>query len=196
VTAPRPILRYDDGGWAEAIGNHVALDLVNTVAWRPDPARTVDRIPDGAALTRWARFVGLLGDDAESIPNEVAARVRKLREQVYRVVRPMAVGEEPADADVESLHRFLLGVLGRAEVASVMPLELSAADLPDELGLAAWRLLEREDAGRIRQCRAGDCGWLFLDRTKNGSRVWCSSADCGNRTRARRHYARRTAERR
>lgn len=197
MTVHRSILRYDDGGWAEAIGNHVALDLVNTVAWRPDPARTVDRIADGAALGRWARFVGLReGDSAESFPEEVAARVRRLREQVYRVVQPMAVGEEPRATDVERLRSSLLGVLGRVECVSVMPLEFSASDLPDELGLAAWGLLEREDASRIRQCRASDCGWLFLDRTKNGSRVWCSSADCGNRTRARRHYARRTAERR
>jgi predicted RNA-binding Zn ribbon-like protein len=191
-TPARAILRYDDGGWAEAIGGHPALDLVNTVSWRLDPGRTVDRLPDGAALERWADFMGLRVEGAD----EVVTKVRRLREQIYRVVQPMAVGEQPATKDVETLRRTLLRTLGRAEVASVMPLELTGADLPDELGLAAWRLLEREDAGRIRQCRASDCGWLFLDHTKNGSRVWCSSADCGNRSRARRHYARRTAEQR
>jgi len=192
---PAPaILRYADGGWAEAIGGHPALDLVNTVSWRLDPSRTVDRLPDGSALARWADFVGLAGDGVAS--DEVVARVRRLREQIYRVVQPMAIGADPAAKDVETLRRSLLGALGRADVSSVMPLELTTADLPDELGLAAWRLLEREDARRIRQCQASECGWLFLDRTKNGSRVWCSSADCGNRSRARRHYARRTAEHR
>lgn len=191
-TPSRPVLRYADGGWAEAIGGHPALDLVNTVSWRLDPSRTVDRLPDGEALERWADFVGL----PVEADDEVVTRVRRLREQIYRVVQPMAVGAEPAAKDVEALRRSLLGALGRANVAKVMPLELTAADLPDELGLAAWRLLEREDARRIRQCQASDCGWLFLDRTKNGSRVWCSSADCGNRSRARRHYARRTAEQR
>ncbi|HET9420797.1 MAG TPA: CGNR zinc finger domain-containing protein [Nocardioides sp.] len=189
-TPTRAILRYDDGGWAEATGGHPALDLVNTVSWRLDPSRTVDRLPDGAALERWADFVGL----SIGAGDEVVDKVRRLREQIYRVVQPMAVGEEPEVTDVEALRRTLLGALGRAEVASVMPLELAAADLPDELALAAWRLLEREDAGRLRQCQASDCGWLFLDHTKNRSRVWCSSADCGNRSRARRHYARRTAE--
>ncbi len=193
-TSAPAILRYADGGWAEAIGGHPALDLVNTVSWRLDPSRTVDRLPDRAALERWADFVGLTGDYVAGA--EVVTRVRGLREQIYRVVQPRALGAEPAAKDVEALRRSLLGALGRADVASVMPLELTAADLPDELGLAAWRLLEREDARRIRQCQASDCGWLFLDRTKNGSRVWCSSADCGNRSRARRHYARRTAEER
>jgi len=185
----RSILRYADGGWAEATGGHLALDLVNTVSWRLDPGRTVDRIPDADALERWARFVGLRAD----VDDDDVARARRLREQIYRVVQPMAVGERPSPGDVDTLRRTLLGALGRAEVASVMPLELAAADLPDELAIAAWRLLEHEDAGRLRQCRASDCGWLFLDRTKNRSRVWCSSADCGNRSRARRHHARRTA---
>ncbi len=208
-TPQRAALRFDDGGWAQAIGNHVALDLVNTVAWRLDAARTVDRIPDDAALVRWAQFVGLLDDQAAAAfsreltedpgaPDRVAAGVRRTREQLYRVVQPLAVGAEPDRADVAALHRALLGVLGRAEVVSAVPLDWSTGlgsvhDLADELGLQVWRFLEREDPARIRQCQDADCGWLFLDRTKNASRVWCSSADCGNRTRARRHYQRRGA---
>jgi predicted RNA-binding Zn ribbon-like protein len=208
----RPVLRFDDGGWAEAIGNHPALDLVNTVAWRLDPARTVERLPDGAALVRWAAFVGLLDDEQEAafvaevtdgpeLGRRVAAQARRGRERLHRVLQPMAAGHGPDAADVAALHRGLLGVLGRAGVTTTMPVEWSTglrsvSDLPDELGLATWRLLEREDRGRLKQCQDTDCGWLFLDRTKNGSRVWCSSADCGNRTRARRHYERRTAERR
>ena len=60
-TPTRPVLRFDDGGWTEAVGNHPALDLVNTVAWRLDPARTVDRLADGAgpgALGRLHRSAG------------------------------------------------------------------------------------------------------------------------------------------
>ena len=205
-TQRRPVLRFDDGGWAEAIGGHVAIELVNTVAWRPDPARTVDRLPDGAALVRWAGFAGLVDDGQAArftreltedvgLDQLVTAEVRRTREQLHRVLQPMATGASPAVGDVDRLHRRLVRVLGRAEVVSAMPLEWatglrSVRDLPDELGLHAWRLLQEEDPRRVRQCLDGDCGWLFLDRTRNGSRVWCSSADCGNRTRARRHYRR------
>ena len=174
------MLRYDDGGWAEAVGGHPALDLVNTVAWRPDPGRTVDRLTDGAALVRWAEFVGLVDRRRAArfrreVDDETVRRVRRLREQVHRVVQPVAVGDRPAAEDVDSLRRTLLGVLGRARVVAVLPVQwstglASATDLPDELGLHAWRLLEREDAHRLRQCRADDCGWLFLDRSRNGSR--------------------------
>jgi predicted RNA-binding Zn ribbon-like protein len=208
-TPPRSVLRYDDGGWAEAIGNHPALDLVNTVAWRLDPDRVVDRLPDGLELVRWAAFVGLLDDAQEAAfaaeldgdphaNRRIAAQARRTRELLHAVLQPMAVGEEPAGPDLAALHRRLLGALGRAELSSVMPLEWttglrSVFDLPDELGLVSWRLLQGADRRRLRQCQDGDCGWLFLDRTKNGARVWCSSADCGNRSRARRHYQRRTA---
>jgi predicted RNA-binding Zn ribbon-like protein len=201
----RSVLRYDDGGWTEAVGGQVALDLVNTVSWRPDPDRAVERLPDGRALVAWARFVGVLDDeraeaflqdvaDDPAVGDRAAAGVRRARELAYRVLSPLAQQEQPAAADVVALHRWLLGVLGRAEVSAVMPLAwstglVSVDGLADELGLHVWRLLEREDSRRIRQCRDDACGWLFLDRTKNASRVWCSSGDCGNRARARRHYA-------
>jgi predicted RNA-binding Zn ribbon-like protein len=157
----------------------------------------------------WAAFVGLLDDRQAArftaelkhdprADRRMAAQVRLGRERLYRVLQPMAVDEQPSGPDVAALHRGLLGALGRADVGSVMPLEWSTglgsvSDLPDAIALAAWRLLQSEDRRRLRQCQDGECGWLFLDRTKNGSRVWCSSADCGNRTRARRHYERRTA---
>lgn len=204
----RRVLRFNDGGWAEQVGNHVALDLVNTVSWRLDPARVVDRLPDGLAVVRWSHFVGLI-DDARAadftqemvidpkVGNDVAAQVRGIRERLYRLLQPVAAGGDPAVDDVEALRRWLVEVLRRAEIAAVMPLHWSVPlrtvrDLPIELGLCAWRLLEHEDPKRIRQCRDSACGWLFLDQTKNASRVWCSSADCGNRTRARRHYQRRS----
>ena len=101
------------------------------------------------------------------------------------MLAPVARGEAPVPADVAALHRRLLGVLRRASVTSLMPLDWSTGlgsvhDVADEVGLHVWRLLAREDAARLRQCH---------DRTKNASRVWCNSGDCGNRARARRHYA-------
>ena len=202
-------LRHDDGGWAERVGNHLALDLVNTVAWRLDPARTVDRLPDSASLVRWAAFVGLLDRDRAEALSDKAARderaaervvadVRRARECLYAVLHPLATdGAAPHPDDVEALQDWLVEVLGRAELASVMPTTWShpletLADLPVTLGLQAWSLLQEERGDRLRQCQDASCGWLFLDRSRNGSRVWCSSADCGNRTRARRHYRRQT----
>lgn len=50
------------------VGGHPALDLVNTVGWRPDPSRTVDHLPDLPAAVRWAVAAGLLDDAAAGVP--------------------------------------------------------------------------------------------------------------------------------
>jgi predicted RNA-binding Zn ribbon-like protein len=42
----------------------------------------------------------------------------------------------------------------------------------------------------VRVCAAYDCGIRFVDRSPARNRQWCSMRRCGNRTKARRHYAR------
>ncbi|MDQ0382108.1 CGNR zinc finger domain-containing protein [Amycolatopsis thermophila] len=178
------------------VGGHVALDLVNTVAWRLDPSRREDRLRDDEALRDWAVSAGIASGPAVA---GGVAQVRDLREAAYRVLHPMATaGSAPrrrAAADFEPLRGPVLDALARAEVVSVVPLEWripvrATSDLPAALALEVWRLLQFEDLTRLRQCADDGCGWLFLDRSRNGSRRWCSSADCGNRERARRHYRR------
>ena len=163
----------------ELVGGHVLLDLLNTVSWRLDPARRIDRIADPAARDVWLRAVGLPagGDGLEEV-----------RETAYDVLQPLAAGDEPED--VEALRELMVAAVGRARIVQLDPLWWQGDDAVTELALAAWRLLADEDLSRLRQCQDDDCGWLFLDRSKNGSRRWCSSADCGNRARAKRHYAR------
>ena len=200
------VLRFPDGGWAELVGNHPALDLLNTVAWRPDPARRVDRLGDARDLVRWGEFAGVLdGPTARRFAQEAAAdpaaaalalgRVRRLRERLHRVVLPLAQAKRPDPDDVVGLHTVLLRALQRVEVESTMPTTWSSrpgtlAELPDQLAVRAWQLLQRDGADRLRQCGDGSCGWLFIDRSRSATRVWCSSADCGNRSRVRRHYRR------
>lgn len=198
------VLRFPDGGWAELVGNHPALDLLNTVAWRPDPARRVDRLGDARDLVRWAEFAGVLdGPTARRFAREAAAdpaaaarvldRVRRLRERLHHVVLSLARDQRPDPTDVVGLHTLLLRSLQRVEVVSTVPTVWSSrpralAELPDQLAVRAWQLLQRDDADRLRQCGDDSCGWLFIDRSRSGTRVWCSSADCGNRSRVRRHY--------
>lgn len=185
----------------------MALDFVNTVSWRLDPDRRVDRLPDSAAVTRWAYAVGLIeAAQAEDLwaqtaadpatGREVAEQCRELREALYRLLRPVACGASPSRVDTEWVRRAVTNALAHAEVTTVVPWRWEIAlrelwDLPRALSLAVGRLLQWEDLNRLRECQDSGCGWLFLDRSKNASRVWCSSSDCGNRNRARRHYLRR-----
>jgi len=188
----------------ELIGGHVALDLVNTVSWRLDPARTLDRLGDADALFGWAGAAGVLPEKqaqrlsaarSDAASGLALERVRRLREVAHRLLRPIALGSPVEETDVERVRRAVTRAFAHARVGDVVPWRWEVEvrvpdDLPDALTLEVWRLLQFEDLTRLRECRDRDCGWLFLDRSKNASRTWCSSADCGNRKRARRHYQR------
>jgi predicted RNA-binding Zn ribbon-like protein len=171
----------------ELIGGHLLLDLLNTVSWRLDDSRWIDRLSSPAALDDWCAAAGLR---AAVTSTDVLEDVARVRETAYGVVCSLARGEEPAGDALEALQELLVDALSRAKPSGVRPLEWTTYDLPAALALSAARLLEHEDLSRLRECQDDDCGWLFLDRSKNGSRRWCSSRDCGNRARAKRHYQR------
>ncbi len=66
--------------------------------------------------------------------------------------------------------------------------------VPQLLGIVARdavALLASERVTRLRLCAGSKCGWLFLDESRGKPRRWCSMSDCGNRSKARRAYARR-----
>ncbi len=189
------------------VGGHPALDLVNTMAWRLDPARTDDRLTGGRELVGWlesARVIDTaqaleLGREADARPQAAAVvveQVRELREALYGLLGPAAAGAPPAAGAVVAVRSAVARAIGQAELDADGSLRWAVpvrtlSDVPQVLALSALRLTEREDLDRLRQCHDEHCGWLFLDRSKNASRRWCSSADCGNRTRARRHAERR-----
>lgn len=172
----------------ELVGGHLALDLVNTVAWRLDPGRTVDRFAELPNVERWLVATEVSTDPAVVTP-QLRDDLMAARGIAYDVLALLAVGDRPTRAAIDALHGLIAGIAGSASV-DVDPFGWRADDPAGAVRLAVWRLFEDEDLGRLRQCADDGCGWLFLDRSKNGSRRWCSSADCGNRARARRHYER------
>jgi predicted RNA-binding Zn ribbon-like protein len=194
----------------ELIGGHVALDLVNTVAWRLDRDRWHDYLPDFPALAAWCRRSGLLDEAvtqdllaaALSHPGPAQQAVqdtRALREHLHALLAALADGDTPSPVTVSpGLRLALLDALTRSDLAGPpMRWRLAVhqpADIPRLLALQALDLLQGLSLYPLRQCHGAGCGWLFLDRTRNRTRRWCSPTDCGNRDRARRHYARhRTA---
>src|SRR3954453_21319415 len=100
----------------ELIGGHIALDLLNTVSWRLDPARIIDRISTPEELATWCAAVGLA--DAPRVEREW---VVALREIVYDALLPIARGMQPTD--LSGLQRLLVQALGRATPVAVRPLD-------------------------------------------------------------------------
>jgi predicted RNA-binding Zn ribbon-like protein len=174
-------------GWHgyQLVGGHVALDLVNTLAWRGDPSRTFDRLPMPGFLPLWLDRTGLAHGLHPGL--DVINSLIDLRETVYRLLTA------PAEADVARFRSWLASARGLAVAEPSLPLRWTVPitgvdDVVPALTMAADDLLGSPDAASVRLCAGPTCGWLFLDRTRNHSRQWCSSQDCGNRERARRHY--------
>lgn len=167
----------------EYIGGHLVLDLVNTVSWRRDPARTWDRLAEPAFRDPWLARAGLPAD------GDLTALI-ELRETVFRLL----ADTPPEPTDLTTLRRHLVAAHRSAHLDAGLPLRWvldPAAPAEHTMALAAEELLRSPDAGRVHECAGTGCGWLFIDRSRNHSRRWCSSADCGNRDRVRRHQSRR-----
>jgi predicted RNA-binding Zn ribbon-like protein len=177
-----------DGSWLgyHLSGGHIALDLTNTVSWRGDPDRRVDRLDLPGFFSRWLRETGLgdPGDIAAVVPD-----VKELRELVYS----MLVAERPATADLARFGELLAAAHPHAVPSPTLPLRwavpvTTAADVLPALVLRTDEMLRSADVTRVGRCEGRGCAWLFLDTTRNHSRRWCRTDDCGNRERARRHY--------
>src|SRR5437764_657626 len=189
---------------SDLIGGHPAVDFVNTVSWRLDAQRAVDRLPDFAALVGWALAAGLvtpvmaarLRRTARADPGAAARalrRARRLREQLHEVLATAAAGAAP---DLSRLAPALADAVRHATPERALPLRWTVPvqapeDLPRRLAIAGLDLLgDPALPAHLRCCEGAGCGWLFLDHSRSHTRRWCSSGDCGNRERVRRHYAR------
>jgi predicted RNA-binding Zn ribbon-like protein len=198
-----------DGYRFVAVGGHVALDLVNTISWRTDPSRCIDRVPDLDGLLAWAHSLDVIapagpsaaanrfGEGREAA--EAFQRIRDLRSAVADVVEAHIDHVPVPRRPLTVLQRQFATAVRSAAVTSELPLRwaVQPVDLPGlgaHLALEAVDLLQSPRLELARRCDGAGCGWLFLDTTRNHSRRWCDSRDCGNRARVRRHAVIRRAQ--
>ena len=204
-TAARSAHTPDAG--VSLVGGHPVLDFANTVAWRTDPARSIERVTGAAAWVRWAAAAGLLtprqsaalldataAADPERVRRQLAS-LEGLRAALWAVLDALTDGDPPPPDAWEALRRSVLLARENSELPPAFPLrwQPGAAQLKDvghALALHAEELLGGPSLSRVRRCEGPGCGWFFLDRSRSGTRRWCSSGDCGNRDRVRRHYSR------
>jgi predicted RNA-binding Zn ribbon-like protein len=185
--------RMTNGYQWRFIGGHLALDLCNTISWRLDAGRTVERLRDPSDLADW--FGSATSHDAPAGLDDALPRVRRLRDGIIRLVDAHLDRRRAPVDDIRVVHDAWLAALGVAERSQGLPLTetidpTTPALLVSHLALSTGELLHRPDLSTLRRCDGDGCGWLFLDTTRNHSRRWCDSFDCGNRARVR-AYARR-----
>jgi len=181
------------------VAGNLALDFVNTVAFRADPAKKKDHLQSSEDVHRWA-IQAQLPDQAAIRSGPLAAlrRIRAVREQLFAIFHAIASDDAiPADTLARvgnALHdccaRRCLSIEG-AEVRWTWRPGARCTDyLLYPVLTAATDLLTSVSRGLVRQCEDAGCGWLFLDRSNARKRRWCSMADCGNRNKARKYYRR------
>jgi predicted RNA-binding Zn ribbon-like protein len=189
------------------IGGHLALDLCNTMSWRIDPVRRIDRLAGPERLVDWfATATDLaparreqLADQPPEAADKALRAVRELRDALIRVLDAQLDEVPLPAADVDRIAADWRRALAVAGTADRLPWSwrvepATPADLVHVLALSAAELLHRPDPSGLRRCDGDGCGWLFLDTTRNHSRRWCDPLDCGNRARVR-AYSERTRAR-
>ena len=184
------------------IAGNLALDFVNTVAFRADSAKYQDHLQRAEDVGRWASQARLPDSVAIASGPRVGAtalrHIREVREHLFAVFQAIADGDPiPADALARvtaALHdctaRRRLSTDGDRVRWSWVSSARSADFVLYPVLTAAVDLLTSGSRGVVRQCADAGCGWLFLDRSNAGKRRWCSMADCGNRNKARNYYQR------
>jgi len=142
--------------------------------------------------------------EAARRPRDARKTLRKaksLRDAVFEIFSAAAGGRRPPRGALTALNITLPSALAqrslretaRARFAWFWRSEDSERALERVLWPVIWEaasLLTSRELDRVRECAADSCAWLFLDRSKNQTRRWCDMTVCGNRTKARRHYAR------
>jgi predicted RNA-binding Zn ribbon-like protein len=192
----------------ELIAGHVALDFVNTLENRPDPARQHENLTSLAEVLRWAQLSGIItaADVAdEPKPQNNGRHERRLlteaialREVICRIFTALARGRWPVESDVMLFNRFLRVAMTNLRLEQrgrslrwQTHAPSAAAQVLDTITRAAADLLTSPKVEFVRECASGSCRWLFLDTSKNHQRRWCDMKTCGNRAKVRRFHATR-----
>ena len=171
-------------------GGVLVLDLINTVIYRDDPARRMDRLESLGQVDRFANAAATfrrpeLGA-ALQFQNISEAQVDiliKLRESADNYFRPLV---RKGNAGPKGLANLLMNL-------AVAVRDSEEFSFVRQVALSTLRHMGEPHMSKTRICP--NCHWLFLDRSKNSSRIWCDMSVCGNRHKARLNYVRqRTAE--
>lgn len=170
----------------EQVGNHPALDFVNTERANAEGPREMLEGP--ADLGEW---FGLAGWDAPSVDETLLNEARVLRTAIRRLVEARVAGKgAPTDA-LEILNAALGSGTQQRTLGVNFEEQTGRSGSPlAQIAEAAVDLLCHQDMERVRSCGGSGCVLWFLDTSKNGKRRWCSMAGCGNREKAAAHYRR------
>jgi predicted RNA-binding Zn ribbon-like protein len=189
------------------VGNHLALDFLNTKPVLADGAKEL--LPDVDALARWLVASGALARQrGKSLAEkwgktpQAAAFLRELLK--FRERLRATVLRQEADFSVSAAFIVELNSLLKQHPSRIAlrrkgkKLDLDASfdlekpnDVWAPIAISVAELLSSAPAARLRKCEA--CVVHFLDTSKKGSRRWCSMNICGNKIKVAAYQQRKRA---
>ncbi len=190
------------------IGGQLCLDFVNTLGGLRGGV-TREHIPGYDDLVVWSQQAGCIPEDnapslllkADAHLNEAVAVLKSaytLREALYHIFAVVAMGSQPAEADLTVLNAELGKAMAGGRVivrADGFGWEWSSDQhsldqMFGPIARSAAELFTSPERSLVRECTSATCSWLFVDQTKNHRRHWCTMTSCGNVAKVRRHRQR------
>mgnify|MGYP001274493247 CR=1 FL=1 len=191
------------------VGEHLALDFVNTRTTERDLARE-DLATYRQAIAWFAKSGILSRTDATALlrlegsrdARETLRALHDFRDDVRALLDDYRRSGRVATRYLELVNarladcgcRRALVLDGDRFVVRVQYRFERAHDLLMPLANAVAELLAQEDLTRLKRCGGDCCDMYFLDVSRNRSRTWCDMAACGNRAKAAAYYRRSRAE--
>lgn len=175
---------------APLLGDHLAMDLINTQARNHGELHDFWRTGDD--VLQWLARCGITPElDAGTVDlAALLAQAQTLRALAQQLITRRKDGK---DGDIDGLNTYLQAYLSAPllERGADGQLMLSRRARGDALACllgpvaeAVAQLLAEGDFTLVKQCEHPDCILWFVDRTKAHKRRWCSMALCGNRYKA------------
>lgn len=179
----------------ELVGDHPAMDLLNTIARTDDGL--VDAWQSDDDVLRWLVRTELVA--ATAVParrGALLAAARRLRDIARALV---AARKSGSVLNTKPLNEFLAkgtshSQLTRAKDGALAVLRLYERTNPEgvlaPLAEAVAQFIATADFDLVRRCEGEECVLWFYDRTKGHRRRWCSMEACGNRNKVTRFRSR------
>lgn len=191
------------------VGDHLALDFVNTTAAPSGVA--IEWLANGKDILAWLERAGAIDHrvaamfraEADAL-DAVAEGARDIRAWLRDLVERHAGKPLSARAldELEPLNHLLardeiyhqIAAAPHTSEQTLIWAEkrrwTAATNLLQPIAEAIGDLICHADFRLIRTCEGPSCTLMFYDRTKGHARRWCSMSVCGNRAKATAHRAR------
>ncbi|MCI0353535.1 MAG: ABATE domain-containing protein [Acidobacteria bacterium] len=180
------------------VGNHLALDFVNTEVM--EHGQRVDWLREPRDLAAWLLQAGIAGEAGRLAASglRLLRRAKGLRASLRRMAETLAARRSVPASVVQAINRELR--VGRTffELAPTTTgyelrtrSEAGPAGRLTAIAQSAAELLAGSGRWKVRRCGNPACILYFYDTTRSHTRRWCSMAGCGNRMKVAAHYRRR-----